>query len=324
MKKQSGKQNPKYDVSVIIVNYLTYRLIEECIKTIFQKTSGLSFEIVIVDNSNDLSEFNQLKNLVNEFPLPIKVINARGNLGFGRANNLGASYSNGDYLLFLNSDTLLINNAMLAMIRVFKNYQNVGCVGANLYTKSGKPEHSYIKAELTKKGIRKNNSLLATIARKLGNSEQFNRTGKVLDIQGYLTGACFLVPTFLFNEIGGFDQDIFMYGEDSLLCNQIRKKGYRLVNTPDAKVIHLNGASDSTIYSDKKILAIVRGNSICLEKMYGVECLSSYLYVYYKSMKEMAFWNYVFGKKNNYINLKRLAKAYKQESVRVATNKNPR
>jgi GT2 family glycosyltransferase len=315
------KNQKKYDVSIIIVNFKTFALVDNCIKTIYEKTSGLSFEVVIVDNSNDSSEFRRLMSLSQKYPLPISVINARANLGFGQANNLGALSSNAHYLLFLNSDTILINNAIYEMKKVFLENNNVGCVGANLFTLDGKPQHSYIKNELNKKGIQKNYSLATGIARKFGNNDQFNKTGKILDIKGYLTGACLLVPVTIFNEIGGFNKDIFMYGEDNLFCGLVMRKGYRLINTPKAKVIHLNGASDSTIYSDKKITSIVKGNSVCIKELYGAAALPSYLLVYYKSLKKRAFWDSIIGKRNDSKNLSSLANAYKREFEKITKEK---
>ena len=98
------------DVSVIIVNYNTYRLLSECLETLYAQTIGIQFEVIVVDNaSNDDSE----KNITKLYP-QVKWLNSGSNIGFGRANNLGYSYASGKYIFLLNSDTLLANNAIKA------------------------------------------------------------------------------------------------------------------------------------------------------------------------------------------------------------------
>ena len=115
------------DVSVIIVNYNTFRMTADCIESVRQKTSGISYEIILVDNgSTDGSKdfFEQFEG--------IKYIYSDENLGFGRANNLGAKQASGDYLFLLNSDTLLINNAIKILYDYINTHQSVGVVGGNL------------------------------------------------------------------------------------------------------------------------------------------------------------------------------------------------
>ena len=102
------------DVSVIIVNYNTVELTKQCILSIYNQTKDVNFEIIVVDNN---SEDNSVKIIENNFPQVI-LINNSDNIGFGRANNLGVEIAKGKYIFFLNSDTILLNNA----IKIFVDY----------------------------------------------------------------------------------------------------------------------------------------------------------------------------------------------------------
>ena len=98
----------KIDVSVIIVNYNTKDLLRDCINSVIEQTKNISFEIIVSDNGSSDGSIEMLKA---EFPKVI-ILNNKENLGFGKANNRGAEISNGKYLFLLNSDTVLLNNAI--------------------------------------------------------------------------------------------------------------------------------------------------------------------------------------------------------------------
>lgn len=134
------------EVSIIIVNYKTSSLVKKCVKSIIDKSNGFSYEIIIVDNSCDRAEtmgLNEIKKMYRD--CDISVLNADGNIGFGRANNLGSRYSQTRYLFFLNSDTILVNNAIFESLKYIKKNEKVGIVGSNLYKADMSPSHSFAK-----------------------------------------------------------------------------------------------------------------------------------------------------------------------------------
>lgn len=130
------------DVSVIIVNYNTKEMTQNCIDSIFQNTKDIEFEVILVDNaSTDGSkEFFEQDNR-------IKYIYSKENLGFGRANNLGYKEASGKYLFLLNSDTLLLNNAIDLFYKLAEKEtnKNIGCWGTMLYDSNNKIAGSYGK-----------------------------------------------------------------------------------------------------------------------------------------------------------------------------------
>lgn len=265
------------DVSIIIINYNTFYLTKQCINSIIEKSHGFSYEIIVVDNSCNKSEFNLLKTLENNF---IKVITKNENLGTSKANNYGAQESNGKYLLFLNNDTYLLNNAIFEMIS-FAKKSNAKVVGGNMYDMNLNPTHSFIRDKFDYNYIKKSESIVSKIKHfifKNKNSQQFEFSNKPIKINGYICGADLLIETNLFKKIKGFDEEIFMYGEDPLLCHNARimcKEDSYIV--PTSKIVHLEGRSDTPIFSDSKIYNIIFGTFTYLRKAYSINDGKKYL-----------------------------------------------
>ena len=128
------------DVSIIIVNYNTCELTKQCIDSVFKKTSGISFEVIVVDND---SKDDSIKVLSQDSR--VNFIESGANLGFGRANNLGIKHSRGKYVFFLNSDTILLNNAVKMLFDFMDAHKelNVGALGTILLDGNHNRTHSY-------------------------------------------------------------------------------------------------------------------------------------------------------------------------------------
>lgn len=220
------------DVSIIIVNYNTKQLLADCLATVFEKTKDVAYEVIVVDNaSTDGSE----EYIIERFP-NIKWISSGENLGFGRANNLGAKYASGKYLFFLNSDTLLLNNA----IRIFfdyaesHQYEKIGTLGSWLLDKNGTPNSSFGFFPCATNEIK---YLLGKYQLPISNDiiEEKN--------VDYITGADLFIEKRLFDEMDGFDKNIFMYYEETDLQYRIARRGLSRKVIPGPRIIHLEGGS---------------------------------------------------------------------------------
>ena len=132
------------DTSVIIVNYKTADLVVECIKSIIKFTTGLSYEVIVVDNNSSDGCGETLKS---EFPEArnIKFVQLEVNKGFGLANNAGFSVASGRNLLCLNPDTLLLNNAVKTLSDFIDSHSDVGACGGNLFDADMKPTQSFFR-----------------------------------------------------------------------------------------------------------------------------------------------------------------------------------
>src|SRR5574344_672424 len=137
------------DVSIIIVNYNTKQLLDDCIASIYSMTKELSFEIIVSDNG---SKDGSLSMLESKFPKVIRIAN-NANLGFGAANNRALGNARGKYIFYLNSDTILLNNAIKYFFDYFESYGKqleIGALGANLLDKEGLIIHSFGRFPLGK------------------------------------------------------------------------------------------------------------------------------------------------------------------------------
>lgn len=232
------------EVSVIIVNYNTAYLLDNCISSLEEKITGLNFEIIVVDNASSDDSVDLMKK---KYPL-VKLIESKANLGFGRANNLGASFATGKYLFLLNTDTLMINNAIKVLFDFMEleTSKSIGACGGNLFHENLEPNFSYSLVFPSLKGIFAYRSRLSF----LQNNEYFNNTNKVKDVC-IIIGADLFIRKQVFDNLGGFDSTFFMYVEDGELCYRIKKNNFKIVSVPDAKIIHLQGKSSSNVFKLK-------------------------------------------------------------------------
>jgi GT2 family glycosyltransferase len=247
------------DVSIIIVNYNTKALLKQCLLSIFEKTKDVAFEIIVVDNASSDGSPQMLKN---DFS-GVKLIESKENLGFGRANNLGAEQAAGKYLFLLNSDTILMNNAVKILFDFLENNSKTGICCGNLFDENEKPNHSYFM--YLSPFIRELDLFLAGLPEKLvyGKNAKFNYTTQPKKI-GDPTAADLMIRADLFRAIKGFDSDFFMYGEDRHLNYKVKKLNYDIYNIPQAKIIHLDGKS--TVINVNRLLMIRQGTNLYYQK----------------------------------------------------------
>lgn len=290
MKKTENHKPNNIDVSIVLVNYKTSLMCRDVVESIHNKTTGINYEIIIVDNSCDDMEFQQLTDL----QYCARLINPNKNLGFGQGNNLGSEFANGKYILFLNTDTILINNAIFEMFNFLEQNQNVGIVGANLFNANLEPCASY---ELFEKNLKNETSLLRNFLKKINKNYYHNKTNNPLRIYGYVSGACLMIKKDLFVFLGGFSKDIFMYAEETLLCfESIQKCKSLIYNVPSAKIIHLEGSSFKGD-SISRELNYVTGNYTYFRLAFGEKAARKYIQRSKTLLKRKIAFSKIFSKK---------------------------
>lgn len=217
------------DVSIIVVNYNTQQLTFNCIDSIFEKTTDVSFEVILIDNAStdgSVDVFSKDKRIV--------FIQSPQNIGFGKANNLGYSIAKGKYIFLLNSDTVLINNA----VRIFydsmqKLPTDVACLGTILKNEKMENIHSF--------GI---------FPRAFFNCFKKNIHLDYVGEVDYITGAALFIRKSVIEEFGFFDPAFFLYYEETELQYRYHKAGYKSVIIRDPQICHLHGKS--SIFSSVK------------------------------------------------------------------------
>lgn len=220
------------DVSIIIVNYHTIDLIKDCINSIRNHTSGLTYEVIVVDNaSEDISSLSCAD---------IKTMQLEENLGFGGANNKGVEIAKGEFLFLLNPDTILLNNAIKILHEAMNAIPDCGITGGNLYDAQLQPMHSYYYCTMSMRYVSKCLFKSAGKLYDLKNQHNFGTSPRRVE---FITGADLMIRKSVFEEVGKFNPEIFMYYEDVDLCKRVRKRGLKCYSIPEAKIQHLEGQS---------------------------------------------------------------------------------
>lgn len=239
------------DTSIIIVNYNTTQLLINCIETIYKHTSDVDFEIIVVDNN---SPDRSIENLIKQFS-EVKLILHTTNIGFGGANNLGAEIAKGDYLFFLNPDTLLLNNSIKYFTDFYRSNNEllkIGALGSVLLDKNKNINGSYSEtySTLLDEIIISLKSFFLEVERK----EKFLE--KDYKKVAWVSGANLFIKKNVFLEIKKFDENIFMYYEELDLQKRLNKIGLSNYIIKEPQIIHLEGGSfnDQMSISKKKIV----------------------------------------------------------------------
>lgn len=253
------------DVSIIIVNYNTCEITKQCIDSIFLKTRNITFEVILVDNASKDSS----KNTFSKDKRIIYIYND-DNLGFGLANNIGVKKSRGRNILFLNSDTVLINNAVKILSDFLDNNLSVSVCGGNLYDEKMNLIHSYrmffpsIFWEINNIS----NNLLEQLI--WGKNAQVNHTKKPMKV-AYITGADLMIKRSCLDIIGLFSEKFFMYYEETELQYRIKKYKYGIYSLPYAKIQHLEGKSFGIKkYNINRILVVDKSRHIFYRLCYSL------------------------------------------------------
>ena len=220
------------DVSIIIINYRTPQLILDCLATIYQYTSEVAFEIIVVDNDPERGGKEQV---LGQYPGVIWIDMAY-NSGFGRANNTGMKVAQGRYFLLLNADTLLTDDVVSRCVRRMDARPDIVACGAMQHYADGTPMPFYRSFNEFRKTffIFPPSARLQRILDRLLPEPRYADP----DQHDWLTGAFVLVRREAVAEAGGFDEDFFMYGEDVEWSGRLAKAG-KLCYFKDCTFVHL-------------------------------------------------------------------------------------
>ncbi|MDQ0593040.1 GT2 family glycosyltransferase [Chryseobacterium ginsenosidimutans] len=235
-------------VSIIIVNYNTKVITNNCIDSIISKTRDIEYEIILVDNgSTDGSKeyFEQREE--------VKYIYSKENLGFGKANNLGNQYATGEFLFILNSDTVLIENSIKILKDFFESNEsklNIGVLGAVLCDENLNMINTAGSFPQIKFYILDYLNLFLKTKYKTYKKIDFNDITKV----DMVSGADMFLRRGLFNEVNGFDENFFLYFEETDLQKRIFNLFKINYITNQTKIIHLEGASSKVNNWKRKII----------------------------------------------------------------------
>lgn len=223
-------------VSIIILNHEHLQDLKRCVESLM-KTTYDDYEILIVENnsnSDELSEYYKLLSMNDR----IRIITYNRPFNFSEFNNIAVKQAQGDYVLFLNNDTEVINSEWLSEMMMYASQKDVGAVGARLFYPDGRLQHCYVIT-----GVGEDRVAVHAGLGLAGNDYGYlDRIGMAQDVNA-VTGACLLMKKNVFDELDGFDEMLAVAYNDVDLCLKIRKKGFRIIYTPYATLTHYESAS---------------------------------------------------------------------------------
>jgi GT2 family glycosyltransferase len=236
------------DLSIIIVNWNSKEYLRSCIASILAKTRGIEFEIVVIDNAS----FDGCDQMLRQYYPQVRFIQSNHNLGFAKANNAAFRESCGRYVLFLNPDTELVTPAVNIMFDSLQRLPNTGAVNCKLLNADKTVQTSCIQSFPTTLNQLLDSEFLRALGPKWplwGMAPLFGAENGPEEVEA-LSGACLMLKRTLFEQVGLFSEDYFMYAEDIDLCCKIRQAGYKNYYVPNASIIHFGGGSTPAGSSD--------------------------------------------------------------------------
>lgn len=229
------------DISVIIVNYNTKHLLQDCITSLKKHIQDVSYEIIVVDNAS-VDESSAMVSAL--FP-DVKLIQNKTNVGFGAANNIGAAIASGEYLLLFNSDAELITDTVAQLFMFLKTHPQTAVAGPGVLLPD-RTRQPKICGELpTLARLCYDALYISTLFQKTPffSGIYTNQPGKGVLFPCWVSGVCMLITSDVYKEVNGFDPDVFLYCEDMDLCIRIRNVGWQIAHISDRPIVHRLGGS---------------------------------------------------------------------------------
>ena len=254
------------DLSIVIVNYRTFDLTRDTINSVLEYSHPFSYEIIVVDNA---SGDDSLERLMNHFTDNVRFIASKENNGFAAGNNQALREATGNYILLLNSDTIVWQNCLEEVYDYMEKNADVGACGCRVRLEDGELDKA---CKRTFPNVKNSFFRLFHIPNR-SKDDNYNLTDlpddEVYEID-CLTGAFMFIRKEALDEVGLLDETFFMYGEDIDMCYRIKQAGWKIVYYGRSSITHLKGAS-SKKQKSKLIYEFYRAMYIYYKKHHASE-----------------------------------------------------
>lgn len=254
------------NLSVVIVNYQTFEMTKNTINSILEHSYPFSYEIIVVDNA---SSDDSLSRLQEYFKDKVKFIASSENNGFAAGNNQALRQVKSDYVLLLNSDTIVWENTLENIYAYMENHEDVGACGCRVRLEDGQLDKACKRSFPNVK-----NSFFRLFHIPTNSKDDNYNLTDLADDGIYeidcLTGAFMFMRKSALDEVGLLDETFFMYGEDIDLCYRIKQGGWKIVYYGESSITHLKGAS-SKKQKNKLIYEFYRAMYIYYKKHHAKE-----------------------------------------------------
>jgi GT2 family glycosyltransferase len=254
-------------VSVIIVSYNVRGFLENLLSSLRRSLSGIDSETIVVDNFSDDDTVEFVKREFHE----VHLIENRVNVGFGKANNQGAKIASGEYLLIINPDAVVQEDTVKEMVEFMATHPDSGAASCKVLNADGTLQKTCRRGFPTPWVAFTKISGLSSLFPRTKMFGRYNLTylnpEEIHEVDA-VGGSFMFIPRKVFDKVGGFDEDYFMYGEDIDLCYKIKKAGYKVYYTPQTTAIHFKGESTRRSSIDHTY-EFYRAMNVFVQKRYG-------------------------------------------------------
>ncbi len=247
------KKMAKPRLSIVILSYNTRFLLRKCLLSLKKVRNELDFEVIVCDNASVDGSYEMV---VKDFPW-VKVVKNKKNLGFAKGNNRAKNLVRGEYILFLNSDTLVLKNTLKKVVEYMDKNKDVGALTCKILLPDGSLDKDARRSFITPwVGL---THLILGLDRIFPKSILFATYwyGYISEEKEHevdvLQGAFLLTKKKILDDVGWFDEEYFLDGEDIDLCWKIKNKGWKIIYYPRVSIVHFKGASKGKFKEIKSV-----------------------------------------------------------------------
>lgn len=275
------------DLSIVIVSYNTMEMTRDCLKSVYCNTGALSCEVIVVDNN---SQDGSLDMIVREFPDVILIAN-NANLGFAAANNQGFVVAKGEFLLMLNSDTIIIGNVLEKSVEFLKISQQIGAMGCQVLNTDG--------------SIQPTCSGFPTLFRLAVMTLALDRIPGFSFLDTYLlrhwkrnnereveviSGCYLMFRKTVLEQVGPLDERFFFFAEETDWCRRVREAGWKLYFSPVGQIVHHGGGSVKKLSYKRDVM--LTAATVRLHRKYGgmLSALMVYFVLMFFNVSRLLVW----------------------------------
>lgn len=262
-------RSTKFDLSVIIINYNSFEFTRECVQSVLKNTtSTVSYEIIIVDNASKKEDYAGLKNYISGLKYSnVRLYRSRINTGFGGGNMYAVQFANSKYYLFLNNDTLLINDPIKICFDFMEKTEDAALCGPQIFNEHQIKEVSFDHFTSLGREIFGKKMLEFVFPGTKPNRRKLYTKPLSVD---YVNGSFMFFRARDFDSVGGFDTNIFLYFEESDICYRLKKKNKKTYFIPSASYLHYQGKSiGNTSWNIKTKIELKTSMFYVIRKNYG-------------------------------------------------------
>lgn len=246
------------ELSIVMVGWNTRAFLEPCLESIYLAGLQTSFEVIVVDNAS----IDGSQDLVRRRFPQVRLLENRVNTGFAEASNQGAREARGDFVLLLNSDTLVNAPSLDALVEFMRQTPDAGAAGGKLLNPDGSFQGAYAEFSCLAQEL----LIALRVGAILWPGYPSHKSAEAVTPVDWLSAACLMVRRRVFTELGYLDNEYFMYGEEVDLEFRMKRAGWKVYYLPHVYTVHYGGGSQDRWRRRKMVY---RGKILFYRKHYG-------------------------------------------------------